>query len=112
MGSGRNYANNLNLIGEILTQCKTGAADSAKHVPPIGDFFHPHLLAEANLTELTASGAFYLLDLELTTDRRLTQGQGGITFKFEGERGHIVREKEALLRLVRNNKRHKSRSSF
>ena len=110
--SGRSGRNHLDLVSKVLTQGQSRSADGAEHVPAVGDFLHPHLFAEANFAKLATSGAFYLLDLKLTTDRSLTQGQGGITFEIEGERIHGSGVSEALLRLARNNKRRKRSNSF
>jgi len=88
------------LIGEVFAEGEAGPADGAKHVATVGNFFDAHLLAESDVPEFSASGAFNFTDLKFATGRSLTEGQGGIAFKIGGESRHECLEVRKLIETV------------
>lgn len=87
--------NNLDLVGQILAEGKAGPTNRAEHVTTVGEFFDAHLLTETNITKLAARRSLDLTDLKLTTNCRLAEGQGGISFKICCKSGHVLEEKKA-----------------
>lgn len=77
------------LVSKVFAEGESGAANGAKHVAAVGDFFDAHLLAETDFTKLATSRALDVTDLEFATSRSLTEGQGGVTFEFGGENWHL-----------------------
>jgi hypothetical protein len=76
------------LIGEVFAEGEAGPANGAKHVAAVGEFFDAHLFAESDVSELATGWALDVADLEFATGRGLTESQGGVTFKIDGESRH------------------------
>jgi hypothetical protein len=76
------------LVGKVFAQGEAGATDGAKHIASVGDLANPHFFAKTDLAELTAGRALEIANLEVATNRGLTEGQGGIEFKFGSEDWH------------------------
>ena len=91
---------NADLVGEVFAQGKTGPANCAEHVATVGELPDPHFFAETDLAELAAGRTLEIANLKIATDRGLTEGQGGVTFKFGGEDWHGCLKGRKLIETV------------